>query len=127
MNFDYSLEPGLVLNKKVEVVNKIEPQITIITPFYNTKKEILEKTANSILNQTYPYFEWLIIDDGSHDKESLEGLNQISKMDDRIKIMHKENQGLAQTRDYGARKACESSKYLLFIDYDDELSSTFVY
>jgi len=41
MNFDYSLEPGLVLNKKVEVVNKIEPQITIITPFYNTKKEIL--------------------------------------------------------------------------------------
>lgn len=126
MNFDYSLEPGLVLNKKVEVVNKIEPQITIITPFYNTKKEILEKTANSILNQTYPYFEWLIIDDGSHDKESLEGLNQISKMDDRIKIMHKENQGLAQTRDYGARKACESSKYLLFIDDDDELSSTFV-
>lgn len=126
MEFDYSLEPGKKLKKIEDVSEAIEPQITVITPFYNTKKELILGTANSILNQTYPCFEWLIIDDGSKDQESLKGLQEIGKMDKRIKIFHKQNEGLAQTRDYGAKKACESSKYLLFIDDDDQIERTFM-
>ena len=48
-----------------KLTKKVEPQISVITPFYNTKKEIMMDTVNMVLNQTYPYFEWLIIDDGS--------------------------------------------------------------
>ena len=126
MEFDYSLEPGRKLKRIGETVEKIEPQVTVVTPFYNTKKELILGTAYSVLNQTYPYFEWLIIDDGSTNEKSLEDLKEIEKMDERIKVFHKQNEGLAQTRDYGARKACESSKYILFIDDDDKISNTFM-
>ena len=126
MTFDFKLEPGRILNKQRDVENKIEPQVSIITPFYNTKRELIQQTANAILNQTYPYFEWLIIDDGSTNQQSLKDLDEIKKMDDRIKVIHKQNEGLAQTRDYGARHSCESSKYLLFIDDDDLILNTFV-
>lgn len=126
MNFDFSLIPGKTLKERKQILESFAPEITIITPFYNTRKELILGTAFSILNQTYPYFEWLIIDDGSTNKESLETLKEIEKMDDRIKVFHKQNEGLAQTRDYGAKKASESSKYLLFIDDDDLISPTYV-
>ena len=126
MEFNYKLEPGMASKRKNDFEEMKSPMVTIITPFYNTRKELIQGTANSILNQTYPCFEWLIIDDGSTNKESLEALKEIEKMDERIKVIHKENEGLAQTRDYGAKKSCSSSKYLLFIDDDDQISNTFV-
>lgn len=126
MKFNYKLEPGRTLKKQEEVITNVEPEITIITPFYNTKEEYIVATANSILNQTYPCFEWLIIDDGSSNEESLKVLENIQKLDKRIKVFHKKNEGLAQTRDYGAKQACKSSKYLLFLDDDDQISNTFV-
>lgn len=126
MEFDFTLEPGRTLKKQEELIKQVEPQITVVTPFYNTKKELIMGTVNTVLNQTYPYFEWLIIDDGSTDEESLETLKEIEKMDNRIKVFHKENEGLAATRDYGAKKSSESAKYLLFVDDDDQFSSTFM-
>ena len=122
--FDYTLEPGKELNKD----NKYEdskPIISVVTPFYNSIKYI-RQTVYSILNQTFPCFELLIIDDGSKDEASLKELEKIAKLDDRIKVFHKENEGLAATRDYGASKASEFTKYILFIDDDDLLEPTFL-
>lgn len=124
MNFDFSKEPGKKLEKQ-EYETKWEPMISIITPFYNSKKYI-RQTVISILNQTFPDFELLIIDDGSKDKESLKELEEIAKLDTRIKVFHKENEGLAATRDYGAKKASETSKYLCFIDDDDLIIPTYL-
>ena len=49
------------------------------------------QTANSIFSQTYPYFEWIIIDDGSTSKDSKRALDDLSKLDKRVKVLHKEN------------------------------------
>lgn len=125
MKFDYTLYPGRKLNKKIEFTNPENVIISIITPFYNSKKYI-ETTANSILNQTFPFFEWIIVDDGSKDEESLRKLKEIEKMDGRIRVFHKENEGLAATRDYGAMKANDTSKYLVFLDDDDAINPTFL-
>ena len=123
-NFNFSLEPGRrILNKNKYEENRIV--ISVIIPFYNSKKYI-EQTIISVLNQTFPYFEILIIDDGSTDKESLEKLEEVRKLDSRIKIYHKNNEGLASTRDYGAKKASEGSKYLMFLDDDDLIEPTFL-
>ena len=124
MNFDFSKEPGKKLEKQ-EYETKMEPVISIITPFYNSGKYI-RQTVNSILNQTFPNFELLIIDDGSKDEESLKELEKIEKLDSRIKVFHKQNEGLAATRDYGAKKASKSSKYLCFIDDDDLIEPTYL-
>lgn len=121
--FDFSLEPGLKKYETIEYRYK-EPVISVIIPFYNSGKYI-EQTVTSVLNQTFPYYEILIIDDGSKDEESLNKLLEIEKMDNRIKIYHKENEGLAATRDFGATKSSETSKYLMFLDDDDLIEPTF--
>jgi len=124
IKFDFNNRP-IKLNPNNKLVEEnFEPVISVITAYYNGKKYI-DETVNAILNQTYPYFEWLIVDDGSTDKESLEKLEEIKKKDFRIKILHKENSGLASTRDYGAAHASKSSKYFYFIDDDDIPTPTY--
>lgn len=122
--FDYTKEPGKTL-ENLKTYKQDEPVISIIIPFYNDK-EYINQSVNSILNQTFPLFEILIIDDGSTDEESIDLLNNIEKIDNRIKVFHKKNEGLAQTRDYGASKASKSTKYLVFCDSDDLLDKTFI-
>lgn len=121
--FDYTLQPGINLEKKE--YKKEEPVISVIMPFYNDK-EYIEQSVNSILNQTFPLFELLIIDDGSKDKESLEKLKQIEKIDDRIKVFHKSNEGLSAARDYGASVASKNTKYFFFLDSDDIVEKTYL-
>lgn len=124
MKINYSLFPGRKLKKeKYKIID--EPIISIITPYYNTNKYI-DTTVNCVLNQTYPNFEWIIIDDGSTIKEDIEKLDEIQKLDERIKVFHKENEGPAAARDYGVEKTNKNSKYLVFLDSDDLINETYL-
>lgn len=120
---DYNKKPGQKIEKIGIVKNKEEPTISIITPFYNGGETLME-TANGLFNQTYPYFEWIIVDDGSKDKESLKKLADLEKTDDRIRVYHKENGGPSMARDFGIHKASEKTKYVFFLDCDDIPSKT---
>ena len=126
MDFDFSKEPGKKLERVYfENLNNIEPLISIIMPFYNDIKNI-EQTINSVLNQTFPAFEVIIIDDGSTDKKSLEKLDEIQKLDNRIKVYHKENAGASVARDYGVSISSKTSKYIVLCDSDDLLNKTYL-
>ena len=122
--FNFSIEPGLKKYNNRDYKEK-EPIISVIIPFFNSEKYI-EQTVTSVLNQTFPYYEILIIDDGSKDEKSLEKLEKIEKLDKRIKVFHKENEGLAATRDFGASKSSSCCKYLMFLDDDDLIEPTFL-
>ena len=122
--FNFANEPGKKIYNNRDYVDKM-PIISVIVPFYNSEKYI-EQTIRSILNQTFPYYEILIIDDGSTDEKSLNKLKEIEKLDKRIKVFHKKNEGLATTRDFGAGKSSSSAKYLMFIDDDDLIEPTFL-
>ena len=122
--FDFLIEPGIKRYNGINYVEK-EPKVSIIIPFFNSKKYI-EQTIISVLNQTFPYYEILIIDDGSKDEESLKKLEEIEKLDKRIKVFHKKNEGLSATRDFGASKSSKSCKYLMFLDDDDLIEPTFL-
>lgn len=122
--FDFSKEPGKKLNR-IEFEKDYEPLISIIMPFYNDK-DTIEQSVNSVLNQTFPAYELLIIDDGSNYKESLEKLKEVEKLDKRIKVLHKENGGASMARDFGAKKSAKSSKYLVFLDSDDLIEPTYL-
>ncbi len=126
MKFDYNVTP-IFREKNLEKLklNKFKPLVSIITPFYNSG-EYIKDTAISVLNQTFPWFEWIIVDDGSTDKRSLNILSKIEKSDDRIKVYHKSNEGLAATRDFGAKKANINSKYFLFLDDDDLIELNYI-
>lgn len=118
--FDYTMMPGKELNSN-KYINDGKPIISIITGYYNCKKYIRE-TANSIINQTFPYWEWIIINDGSTEPGTKEVLDEIQGLDDRIKIYHEENRGRIATRDYAITKAqCD---LLFIIDADDAIDRT---
>lgn len=121
--FNFELEPGK--QKENRKYNFHEKIISVIIPYYNDKDYILQ-TVTCVLNQTFPNYEILIIDDGSTEEESLKKLEEIEKIDERIKVLHKQNEGLAATRDYGAKHASSDSKYFMFLDADDLIEKTFL-
>ncbi|MCI8444440.1 MAG: glycosyltransferase [Clostridia bacterium] len=124
--FNYQLRPGRKKEMiKFERKGNSEPQITIITAYFNGDRYI-DETINSVLNQTFPDWEWIIVNDGSTTEESIQKLKEIEKIDKRIKVVSKENSGLAATRDYGANLANENSKYLFFLDDDDLINRTYL-
>ena len=124
MKINYNLYPGRERKEKIDYEEK-DVKVSIITPYYNTNKYI-DTTVNSVLNQTFPYFEWIIVDDGSTNQEDIKKLEEIQKLDKRIKVFRKENEGPAAARDFGASKISKTSEYLLFLDSDDLINETYI-
>ena len=91
-------KPGKEIKRIGELSNNQEPTITIITPFYNGGST-LEETANTILSQTYPYFEWIIIDDGSKSESCLKKLDEVKKNLEYASYMCREVISLYKTMD----------------------------
>lgn len=98
----------------------MKPTISIIMPVYNTGT-ILNKTVESIRNQTFTDFELIIIDDGSK-KETAKLCDSFSEQDTRIRVIHKENGGTCAARNLGIDEA--KGEYITFCDHDDVYSST---
>ncbi len=96
------------------------PKISIIIPVYNAENTI-KRCINSILNQKYSNYEIILINDGSEDN-SEQIILEYTKTDDRIKYFSKENSGVADTRNYGIKKA--SGDYIVFVDSDDYVKDT---
>lgn len=86
---------------------------SVIIPLYN-KSNYIKETLTSVINQTYVFFEIIIVDDGSTD-DSLEVVQQFD--DNRIKIFSKTNGGVSVARNFGVSKA--QNEYIAFMDADD--------
>nr|WP_315174745.1 glycosyltransferase [uncultured Flavobacterium sp.] len=94
----------------------IENNVSIVMPSYNSAK-FIEKSIDSVLNQTYKNWELLVIDDCSPDN-SLELVKKYTQIDSRIKLITNEkNMGVAESRNRGLAEAKFS--YVAFLDSDD--------
>jgi glycosyltransferase involved in cell wall biosynthesis len=106
----------LIIYIKINYIRPIreKDKISVIIPTYNRENLIL-KSINSVLNQTYSNIEILIVDDGSTDNTE----NIINKLDNnKIKyIKLKDNKGASFARNIGILRA--SGKYISFQDSDD--------
>lgn len=95
--------------------NEKEIVVSVIIPIYNGEKYIENIYKNF---QDFDKIEILLIDDGSTDK-SWNVCKEIADVDDRFKVYHKENTGIADTRNYGLKKS--NGKYCYFFDQDDHV------
>ena len=93
----------------------IESLVSVITPCYNGSKYIAE-TIESVMKQTYPNWEMLVIDDGSTD-DSAKIVQKYAEKDARIHLIYQENEGSASARNHGIRLA--KGQYIAFLDADD--------
>lgn len=89
--------------------------ISIIVPIYNAEKYLV-KCIDSIIGQTYQNLEIILVDDGSTDG-SLGICNEYASVDERIKVIHKENAGIVVARKTGVANA--TGQYVTFVDADD--------
>ena len=90
-------------------------KVSVIVPVFNTEK-YLKKCVDSILNQSLKNIEIIFIDDGSNDN-SLGILEEYAKIDKRIKIISKLNEGQGVARNIGIKSAI--GEYIAFVDSDD--------
>ena len=100
----------------------MEELISIIIPVYKVE-EYLNKCINSIRNQTYKNIEIILVDDGSPDKCGAM-CDEYAKTDNRIKVIHKKNEGLSEARNAGIEIA--KGKYITFVDSDDYVIDTYI-
>lgn len=91
------------------------PKVSIIVPVYNAEKSI-GRCIDSILNQEYTDFELLLMDDGSKDASGAI-CDEYAAKDTRVKVIHKANSGVSDTRNQALDLA--GGTYLQFLDADD--------
>ena len=97
------------------------PEVSIITPCYNSAK-YLQETIDSVLNQSFLDWEWIITDDCSHDN-SVEIINK--NPDPRIKLIKAEkNNGAGSARNLSLKEA--KARYITFLDADDFWETNFL-
>ena len=93
----------------------MEPTVSIIVPVYNAEHTI-PRCIESILNQEYSDFELLLVNDGSTDGSGAV-CDAYAARDARIRVIHKENTGVSDTRNTALDQA--RGTYLQFLDSDD--------
>lgn len=93
----------------------MSPKVSIIVPVYNAQKTLV-RCVDSILNQDYTDFELLLIDDGSKD-DSGTICDAYAAKDQRVRVIHKENSGVSDSRNLALDEA--RGEYLQFLDSDD--------
>lgn len=97
------------------------PTTTIIIPSYN-RASVIENTLQSVMAQTYPHWECIIVDDGSTDT-TLQILEEMEKKDARFKVYQRpldRPKGANACRNIGIEKS--TGEFLVFLDSDDTLS-----
>lgn len=98
------------------------PLISVVIPVYNGEC-YLEKCLDSLLVQTYSFFELILINDGSNDG-SAQICNEYTRKDRRIKVYHQENAGVSVSRNRGIEQA--AGEYLSFVDADDWVGNNYL-
>lgn len=92
------------------------PLVSIITPVFNREKYI-SYCIDSILKQTYKYFEYIIVDDGSND-HTIDIINKYSEQDNRIKVISNLH-NLGAPKSYNKGVMASKGQYIMRLDSDD--------
>lgn len=91
------------------------PKVSIIIPIYNAE-EHLQRCIDSVLKQDFADFELILMDDGSKDSSG-KICDEYEALDERVRVIHKENTGVSDTRNLAISMA--KGEYLQFLDSDD--------
>ena len=92
-----------------------QPLVSVIVPVYNVA-DYLPRCVDSLLRQTYPRIEIILVDDGSTDRSSLL-CDQYAKQHPHVQVIHQKNAGLPAARNTGL--ANMHGEFFTFVDADD--------
>lgn len=98
------------------------PLISVIIPVFNVEKYLIN-CIESVISQTYKRIEIILVNDGSTDNSG-NICDKYEKKDSRIKVIHKENGGLSDARNFGIENS--NGQYITFIDSDDDIENYYI-
>lgn len=98
------------------------PKVSVVVPIYKVEK-YLSRCIESITNQSYTNLEIILVNDGSPDCCG-DICEEYALQDSRIKVLHKENGGLSDARNFGMNYV--TGEYTVFVDSDDWLELNMV-
>ena len=93
------------------------PKVSVIVPVYNVEKYI-GMCIESILKQSFPDFEIILVDDGSRDNSGII-CDKYATEDSRVRVLHQPNGGVTSARCNGVKNA--KGEWITFVDADDTL------
>lgn len=97
------------------------PTISVLLPTYNTPPDLLRRCIESVLRQTYPYFELCVADDASTQAHVRELLERYARQDPRVRPTFRDvNGGIAAATNTAL--AAATGDYIALLDHDDELA-----
>jgi glycosyltransferase involved in cell wall biosynthesis len=98
--------------------------VSVLMAVYNTNFNLVKRALDSVLNQTYPYFEIIVLDDGS-DNECLHNLISYTQLhQDKITFLQHENIGQSLSINKGI--AISKGEYITILDADDEYENNHI-
>ncbi|EHQ07527.1 glycosyl transferase family 2 [Leptonema illini DSM 21528] len=97
------------------------PEVSVVIPCYN-QGSYIHDALESVWSQTYPDYEIIVINDGSTEPETNAILKELSGP--KLRVIHTENQGLAEARNTGIREA--TGRYILPLDADDRIGRRYM-
>lgn len=105
---------------------------SIVIPVYSgsinndlhNRSKTIQRAVRSIINQQYPHWELIIVDDGSADGVTPQICDKLAEMDKRIQVIHKENEARAIARNTGMDAA--KNDWICWLDSDDEYCSHYL-
>lgn len=102
------------------------PKISIVTPVYNASAEVLYECIISIRAQAYPYWQLVLVDDGSTNAETLKLMKSGVCKDPRIQVyFNKQSLGISSATNLAIANAW--GDYIVFLDHDDRLALDALY
>ena len=102
------------------------PTISVIMPVFNTEEKWLRAAIESVLCQTYPYWQLCIANDASTEDWVIEVLDSYEKMDTRIQVVHRKENGHISMASNSAL-GLAVGQWVAMLDHDDELHAAALY
>ena len=93
----------------------MQPKVSVVVPVYRVE-QYLDRCMQSLLTQTLREIEIVLVDDGSPDL-CPQMCDAYAAQDDRVRVYHKQNNGLGMARNDGMDRA--TGEYVTFVDSDD--------
>lgn len=96
--------------------------VSVVIPVYGVEC-FLNRCIDSVIGQSYENIEIILIDDGSPDNCGII-CDQFAKVDSRVKVYHRKNEGAAAARNFGVKKS--NGTYIVFVDSDDYIAKDYI-
>lgn len=119
-------EKELALQARTQKLFATRPKFSIVVPLYHTPADLFNEMAASVIDQSYPNFELILVNSTPQDAELAQAVEALAQKDDRVRVVTLDkNYGITENTNVGV--AAATGDFVCFLDHDDLLELDLLY